>query len=151
MDSRQTEEPDMPSGEIRNVAVIGLGRMGAGIARNLLKAGFHVTVYNRTASKMQRLIDAGAAGAGSPRQAVAAADVVLTSLMDDQSVSAVTTGTDGILAGLKRGGIHIGASTVSPGCARHLGARHAEHGSTYTAGPVVGRPDAAEAGQLQTL
>jgi 3-hydroxyisobutyrate dehydrogenase len=87
MDSRQTEEPDMPSGEIRNVAVIGLGRMGARIARNLLKAGFHVTVYNRTASKMQRLIDAGAAGADSPRQAVAAADVVLTSLMDDQSVS----------------------------------------------------------------
>lgn len=141
----------MHSGEIRNVAVIGLGRMGAGIARNLLKAGFQLTVYNRTASKMQLLIDAGAAGAGSPRQAVAAADAVLTSLMDDQSVYDVVTGHDGILAGLKRGGIHIGTSTVSPGCSKRLAALHAEHGSTYIAGPVVGRPDVAEAGQLQTF
>jgi glutamyl-tRNA reductase len=70
------EVRDMHAGEIRNVAVIGLGRMGAGIASNLLKAGFPVTVYNRTASKMQLLIDAGAAGAVSPRQAVVAADVV---------------------------------------------------------------------------
>ena len=137
--------------EIQRVAFIGLGRMGAGMARNLLKAGFPLSVYNRTAAKMQPLIDAGATGARSPQAAVAGADVVVTSLMDDQSALEVVSSSDGILAGLKPGAIHIGTSTVSPECATHLAELHAAHGSTYIAGPVVGRPDAAEAGQLQTF
>jgi 3-hydroxyisobutyrate dehydrogenase-like beta-hydroxyacid dehydrogenase len=137
--------------EIQRVAFIGLGRMGAGMARNLLRAGFPLSVYNRTAAKMQPLIDAGATGAQSPRAAVAGADVVVTTLMDDQSALEVVTGADGILPGLKRGAIHIGTSTVSPGCATRLAELHAAHGSTYIAGPVVGRPDVAEAGQLQTF
>ncbi len=136
---------------VQRVAFIGLGRMGAAIAGNLLQAGFHVTVYNRTAAKMQPLVDAGAAAAHSPRQAVAGAEVVLTSLMDDQSVLDVVTGNDGILPGLAPGAIHIGTSTVSPACATRLTALHAAHGSTYIAGPVLGRPDAAAAAQLQTF
>jgi 3-hydroxyisobutyrate dehydrogenase-like beta-hydroxyacid dehydrogenase len=139
------------SEEIRQVAFIGLGRMGAAMARNLLKAGFALTVYNRTAEKMQPFIDAGATGAPSPRAAVAGAQVVLTSLMDDQSVLEVVTGGEGMLAALDRGAVHIGTSTVSPGCAAHLAELHVAHGSTYIAGPVVGRPDAAEAGILQTF
>lgn len=141
----------MATAEIKNIGFIGLGRMGAGIARNLLKAGFRLTVYNRTAAKMQPFIAAGAAGTGSPREAAANADVVLTSLMDDQSVLDVVTGGDGILAGLKRGGIHIGTSTIAPRCSTRLANLHATHGSIYIAGPVVGRPDVAEAGQLQTF
>jgi 3-hydroxyisobutyrate dehydrogenase-like beta-hydroxyacid dehydrogenase len=137
--------------EIQRVAFIGLGRMGAAIARNLIKAGLPLSVYNRTAAKMQPLIDAGATGARSPRAAVAGADVVVTSLMDDQSALDVVSGDDGILAGLERGAIHVGTSTVSPECATRLAELHAAHGSTYIAGPVVGRPDAAEAGQLQTF
>lgn len=136
---------------LQHLAFIGLGRMGAAIARNLLKAGFPLSVYNRTAAKMQPLIDGGATGAHSPREAVAGADVVVTSLMGDQSVLDAATGADGVLAGLKRGAIHIGTSTVSPDCATRLAELHAAHGSTYIAGPVVGRPDAAEAGQLQTF
>jgi len=139
------------AGTIERVSVIGLGRMGSGIARNILKAGFTLTVYNRTPAKMRPLIDQGATGARSAREAAAAADAVVTSLMDDQSVLDAVGGEDGILAGLASDAIHIGTTTVSPGCATRLAELHAAHGSQYIAGPVAGRPDAAEAGQLLTF
>jgi 3-hydroxyisobutyrate dehydrogenase-like beta-hydroxyacid dehydrogenase len=135
----------------RGVGFIGLGRMGAGIARNIMKAGYRLTVYNRTAAKMQPLLDAGAAGAASPAEAAANADVVVTSLMDDQSVLDAVEGGDGVLRGLRPGAVHVGATTVSPGCARTLAAMHAAHGSDYVAAPVLGRPDVADAGQLTSL
>jgi len=138
------------SDEIRKVAFIGLGRMGAAMANNILEAGFDLTVHNRTPSKMEPLVAKGAAGASSPREAVAEADAVLTCLLDDRSVLANMTGENGVLAGLKPGGIHIGTTTVSPRHAAQMAKLHAEHGSYYVAGPVVGRPDAAEAGQLLT-
>jgi 3-hydroxyisobutyrate dehydrogenase-like beta-hydroxyacid dehydrogenase len=137
--------------EIKSVGFIGLGRMGAGMASNILKAGFPLTVYNRTAAKMRPLIDAGAVGAGSPREAAAGADVVVTSLMDDRSVLDVVSGEQGMLAGLKPDGVHIGTTTVSPGHAAHIAELHTAHGSHYVAAPVVGRPDVAEAGQLRTF
>jgi 3-hydroxyisobutyrate dehydrogenase-like beta-hydroxyacid dehydrogenase len=74
------------AGAIERVACIGLGRMGAGIARNIQKGGFRLVVYNRTAAKAEPLVQAGARRAGSAREAVAGADVVVTSLMDDRSV-----------------------------------------------------------------
>jgi 3-hydroxyisobutyrate dehydrogenase-like beta-hydroxyacid dehydrogenase len=132
----------------RHVTFIGLGRMGAAIARNIMKAGFTLTVYNRSAAKMQPFLDAGAAGAASPAEAAAGADVVVTSLMDDQSVLDAVDGAVGVLRGLRPGAVHVGTTTVSPRCARTLTARHAAHGSDYVAAPVVGRPDVAEAGQL---
>ena len=70
-------------------------------ARNTQKAGFPLTVYNRTTSKTQPFVDAGAAMASSPRDAAAAADVVLTSLMGDESARAIVDGSEGLLAGLK--------------------------------------------------
>ena len=100
---------------------------------------------------MQPLIDAGSAGAGSPKEAAAGADAVVTSLMDDRSVLDVVTGEQGVLAGLKPGAVHIGTTTVSPGHAAHVAELHAAHGSYYVAGPVVGRPDVAGAGQLRTF
>ncbi len=136
------------SDEIRKVAFVGLGRMGTGMALNILDAGFDLTVYNRTAAKMKPLIEKGAAGAGSPREAAEQADVVLTCLMDDQSVLDNVTGENGLLAGLKAGGIHIGATTNSPGLAKQLAELHAAAGSYYVAGPVTGRPDSAAAGTL---
>jgi 3-hydroxyisobutyrate dehydrogenase-like beta-hydroxyacid dehydrogenase len=133
---------------VRHVGFIGLGRMGAGIARNIMKAGFALTVYNRTPAKMQPFLDAGAAGAASPAEAAAHADVVVTSLMDDQSVLDAVEGGSGLLRQLRPGTVHVGTTTVSPRCARTLAALHAAHGSGYVAAPVVGRPDVAEAGQL---
>jgi 3-hydroxyisobutyrate dehydrogenase-like beta-hydroxyacid dehydrogenase len=121
------------------------------MARNILKAGFELTVHNRTPAKMKPLIDKGAAGAGSPREAATGADVVLTCLMDDRSVLGSMTGEQGLLAGLRQGAIHVGATTVSPRCAGQLVDLHTATGSHYIAAPVVGRPDAAEAGQLLTF
>lgn len=136
--------------EVGKVAFIGLGRMGAGIAMNILKAGFELTVYNRTQSKMRSLLNEGAAGASSPKEAATGADVILTCLMDDQSVLDVVTGEHGLLAGLKSGGIHIGVSTTSPALAETLAGLHAGQRSHYVAGPVVGRPNMAASGQLFT-
>jgi 3-hydroxyisobutyrate dehydrogenase-like beta-hydroxyacid dehydrogenase len=135
---------------IRRVGFIGLGRMGAAIAGNILKGGFELTVYNRTAEKMRSLVAAGAAAAGSPREAAAGVDAVLTCLMDDASVLDNVSGEDGLLAGLSPGAVHVGTTTVSPGCATRLAELHAAHGSHYVAGPVVGRPDAAQRAELMT-
>jgi 3-hydroxyisobutyrate dehydrogenase-like beta-hydroxyacid dehydrogenase len=139
------------SDDIRRVGFIGLGRMGAAMARNILKAGFDLTVYNRTQAKMKPLVDEGAAGADSPREAASGADAVLTCLMDDCSVLDSVNGEEGLLAGLRRGAVHVGTTTVSPRCASQLAELHAARGSHYVAAPVAGRPDAAEAGQLLTF
>ena len=133
------------------VAVIGLGRMGSGIALSLLRAGYPLVVYNRTPEKTRPLVAAGAKAAETPAAAAASAKFVITSLMGDASVIAVVEGPQGLLAGLGHGGVHIGASTISAGATRRLVALHAEHGSEYLAAPVVGRPDAAAAGELMGL
>jgi len=143
------EEEDMLE-SIRKVGFIGLGRMGAAMSQNILKAGFDLTVYNRTRSKMQPLLENGAVAAASPCEAAAGVDVVITCLMDDKSMLEAMSGPDGILAGLRPGAIHIGTATISPGCAVRLAELHRSHGSYYIAGPVVGRPDAAAAGKLTT-
>ncbi len=141
----------MSSTRIRRVGFIGLGRMGSPMAHNLLKAGFNLTVYNRTAAKARPLVEAGASQAVSPKEAALNADVVITSLMDDQSVLDIVTGDEGLLAGLPAGGIHIGTSTSSPHLAEHLAQLHRAHGSIYLAAPVVGRSDAAQARSLTTF
>ena len=137
--------------EMPPVAVIGLGRMGAGIARSLLRNGFPVTVYNRTKEKMRPLVEAGAKAAQTPAVAARSAKYVITSLMDDAAVLSVAEGADGIIAGLPQGAIHIDASTISPEATRRLVRAHTDHGSEYLAAPVVGRPDSAEAGELVAL
>lgn len=132
------------------VAFIGLGNMGSGIAHCLLKAGFSLTVWNRTASKMDQLVAEGARAAASAREAASGADVVITSLMDDKSILDNLQGANGILAGMKVGATHICVTTISPECADRLEELHRQHGSRYVSGPVAGRPDAAATGQLMT-
>jgi 3-hydroxyisobutyrate dehydrogenase-like beta-hydroxyacid dehydrogenase len=136
---------------IKKVAFVGLGRMGAGIANNILKAGFELAVYNRTAAKMRPLVEAGARPSASPREAASGADAVVTCLFDDASVLDTVSGDDGLLAGLPAGAVHIGTTTISPRTADTLAAMHEAHGSHYVAGPVIGRPDVAEGGRLLTL
>jgi 3-hydroxyisobutyrate dehydrogenase-like beta-hydroxyacid dehydrogenase len=125
--------------------------MGSGIARNIQNAGFGLTVYNRTAEKMKPLVEAGATASNTPREAAAAADVVVTNLMDDASVLGAVSGDNGILAGMRPDAIHIGTTTISPSLSTRLGELHAAQGSHYVAGPVAGRPDAAAAGKLFTF
>jgi 3-hydroxyisobutyrate dehydrogenase-like beta-hydroxyacid dehydrogenase len=129
------------------VGLIGLGRMGSAMASNLLKAGFELTVHNRTRQKAETLVAAGAVLAKTPGEA-ARGDVVITMLADDGVVEAAVFGDDGILAALKPGGIHISMSTISVALAERLAEAHADKGQGYVSAPVFGRPDAAAAAKL---
>ena len=132
----------------KKVAFIGLGNMGSNIANCLLTGGIDLTVWNRTAEKMAPLIERGAKPAANAKEAARGSDVVLTSLMDDQSVLDNLQGDQGILAGLLPGSVHVCLTTISPRCADELEQTHIRHGSFYVSGPVVGPTAAAANGQL---
>jgi len=137
--------------QVKRVAFLGLGRMGSGIAHNILKAGFELTVYNRTAEKMRPLVEVGARASASPREAVEGSDAVVSCLFDDTSVLDIVSGDDGLLSGLSPNSVHIGITTILPRTAERLATMHKAHGSHYVAAPVVGRPDVADAGQLRAF
>ncbi len=130
------------------VGFIGLGSMGAHMARNLLEAGFTLTVFNRTAARAEPLVACGALLAASPRDAVKPGGVVVTMLANDLALESVALGDDGFIDALGQGGLHISMSTVSPEISRKLAAEHARHGSLFLAAPVFGRPEAAAAKKL---
>jgi 3-hydroxyisobutyrate dehydrogenase-like beta-hydroxyacid dehydrogenase len=125
--------------------------MGSAIAEAVRQEGFDVRVYARTPTKVRDLVERGATLAPTPAAAADGADVVITSLVDDRSVTEVVQGENGILTAMRPGAVHVGATTVSPRFAGELAGWHAEHGSVYVAGPVVGRRDLAEARRLTTL
>ena len=124
------------------IGFIGLGNMGLGIATNLLKAGFGLRVYNRTAEKARPLLEQGATLAGSPAEAVEPGGIVVTMLTDDRAVEDVTLGADGVLERLGDG-VHLSMSTIAPHTARRLADVHRERGASYIASPVFGKPDVA--------
>ncbi|WP_223247648.1 NAD(P)-dependent oxidoreductase [Sulfuriferula multivorans] len=126
---------------------IGLGKMGAGMASRLCQAGYELTVYNRSAERMQPLIAAGARAAKNIAE-VCDADVVFTMLANDAALSEVTLGPSGILEHLKPGAIHVSCSTVSVALSAQLAEAHREKQQGFIAAPVFGRPDAAAAGKL---
>lgn len=130
------------------IAFIGLGSMGTAMAANLLKAGFPLTVYNRTAGKADLLHQQGATVACSVAEAVRAADIIFTMVTDDQALEDITTGSEGILSALSAGAIHASCSTVAPDTNRRLDAAHQAHNSALVASPVFGKPDVAAAGKL---
>ena len=121
--------------------------MGAGMAASLLKAGHDVTVYNRTRSKVETLVAQGARAAASVSNACRG-DAVLTMLADDGAVESVVFSRSGIIDSLPAGAIHISSSTISVALSERLEAAHAKAGQLFVAAPVIGRPDAAAAGQL---
>jgi 3-hydroxyisobutyrate dehydrogenase-like beta-hydroxyacid dehydrogenase len=121
--------------------------MGLPIARNLLRAGHELTVYNRTQSKAEALASAGAKVASSLTEA-STAEVVISMLADDPAVEQTTLGDGGILNTLARGGVHLSLSTISTALSRRLTVAHTARGQSFAASPVFGRPDAAEAARL---
>ena len=129
------------------VGFIGLGRMGAGMAANLLKAGHDVTVYNRTRAKADALVALGAKAAASVADACRG-DAVITMLADDDAVEGVVFSDGGIAGSLSAGAIHISSSTISVALSERLEAAHVNAGQRFVAAPVFGRPDVAAAGQL---
>lgn len=139
--------PDSMDTSLR-IAFLGLGNMGTPLAQLLLQDGFPLTVWNRSREKMTPVVAAGAKAAATPAEAARNADLAITLLGDDHAVESVTLGPDGLLAGLRAGAVHIGMSTVSPGLSNRLVQAHSEHGSTYFACPVFGRPDAAASRKL---
>lgn len=129
------------------IGFVGLGNMGRGMAVNLIEAGHHVTVYNRSPDKAEALVQQGATAAGSVAEA-SGGEVVFTMLSDDRAVEDVTLGESGILASLRPGATHVSSSTISVALSERLAAAHAEAGQRYAAAPVFGRPEAAAAAKL---
>ena len=127
-----------------NLAFIGLGKMGMGMARNLLRAGHNLVVYNRSREKAEALAGDGARVADSPADASRDAEVVMTMVADDHAVEEVVFGNHGIASAMKNGCIHLSHSTISAALARRLTAEHARRGHGYLSVPVFGRPEAAE-------
>jgi len=136
---------------VENVALLGLGTMGAGMAANLLKAGFSLSVYNRTASKARALADAGARFAETPADAARDASVVISMLSDDAASRGVWLGSDGALETTKKGAILIESSTVSPAWIAELAEAASQRGIDLLDAPVTGSRTQAEAGQLSFL
>ncbi|MFT4042174.1 MAG: NAD(P)-dependent oxidoreductase [Gordonia sp. (in: high G+C Gram-positive bacteria)] len=132
-----------------SVAVIGLGAMGAPIARNLVAAGHEVTVWNRSTEPTEQLLAAGASRAESVADALRAG-VVFSVLSNDAAVAEVFLDS-GILADAPAGTIHVNVATVSTALARRAADEHAAHGVGYLAAPVFGRAPVAEAGNLNVL
>ena len=129
------------------IGFIGLGRLGMPLATNLLQAGYTLRVYNRTASKADSLVAQGAQLAAQPADAITTGGVVASIVWDDAALESIVK-SDGFLARLGPGGVHLSMSTVSPAAAKLLEALHAEHGCTYVEAPIFGRPEAAVAHQL---
>src|SRR5437870_3463670 len=133
------------------VGFIGLGMMGSGMARNLIKAGHTLIVFNRTRSRAQELVQLGATVAATPGEAAGNAEVLITMLADDHALEDAILGPGRALQSLPAGAIHVGMSTISVAMSRRLQAAHRERQQHYVAAPVFGRPEAAEAATLLSL
>jgi 3-hydroxyisobutyrate dehydrogenase len=135
----------------KNVAILGLGTMGSGMAANLLKAGFSLSVYNRTASKAQTLVDQGARLASTPAEAALGASVVISMLADDVASRKVWIGERGALESVGEGVTLVESSTVSPAWIAEFAVLAEKCGANLLDAPVTGSRMQAEAGQLSFL
>ena len=136
---------------MQQVALLGLGIMGSGMAANWLSKGFSLTVYNRTRSRADPLAAQGARVANTPREAVEGADIVVSMVGDDIASRAVWFGDNGALAGMKAGTILVECSTVTPDHVRELAAQARQRGCEFLDSPVSGSRMQAEGGQLILL
>lgn len=131
-----------------SVGFIGLGNMGLPIAQNILRAGFRLKIFNRTASKANALVSHGAKLAPMSADVADRGGIVVTMLSDDSALEEICLDKDSFVERLGSGGIHISMSTIAPATVRRLAKQHAELNVTYLAAPVFGRPEAAASGQL---
>jgi len=134
-------------GCMMDIGFIGLGTMGSRIAENLVKAGNNVRVWNRARAPVDALARLGAQPVSTAREAFSG-DAVFSMLADDAAVRAVI---DPLLDGAPKGLVHVNMATISVALARDLAARHRDHGLTYVAAPVFGRPELAAAAKLNIV
>lgn len=136
----------------RRIGLIGLGLMGRPMGLNLLKAGHALSVWNRTASRAQELIAAGATLGKTPREVAAASEFLITMVSDPPALETVLWGhegqNDGALAGLRSGSIYIDSSTVAPSLAKKIAAACQERGARFLDAPVTGGDWGAREGNL---
>jgi 3-hydroxyisobutyrate dehydrogenase-like beta-hydroxyacid dehydrogenase len=130
------------------VGLIGLGNMGAAIAERLLEAGYDLAVFNRTPGKAEPLAARGATVADSAAALAAAADVILTSLSDDDALDAVATE---VAAAARPGAVLVDLSTVSPGASARVAALAEDASLLYVRAPVSGNPSVVRAGNLSFI
>jgi 2-hydroxy-3-oxopropionate reductase len=130
------------------IGFIGLGLMGKPMAKNLLKAGYPVVVWNRTAARADELVREGAKLGKNPRETAAQADVLITIVSDPPALEQVLWGAEGALGALKRSSTYIDSSTISPELARRIAAACAERGVDFLDAPVTGGTWGAEEGKL---
>ena len=135
------------------IGFLGLGKMGAPMARRLLAAGHEVTVWNRTRERAEALAAQGATVAATAAQAARTAEAVLTMLFDDAAIEEVLFGpedapSEGVLEALRPGALHVSLSTISVALSERLTVEHARRRQLFVAAPVFGRPNVAEEGRL---
>ncbi len=136
---------------ITRVGFVGLGIMGAPMAANLLRAGFIVTVWNRSPSRTQPLIEAGAVGADSPADVAAASEVTISCVTNSGDVEEVALGPGGIIEGAAPGSVYIDCSTISPETARKVASALEAKGVAMLDAPVSGGDVGAQAGTLAIM
>ena len=134
-----------------SIGFIGLGIMGMPMARNLMKAGYPVVAYNRTASKAQDLAGEGATAVASPREVTEACQVVVTMVTDSPDVEAVVLGPGGAIEGIQRDAVLIDMSTISPAVTRDIAAQLKEKGAQMLDAPVSGGSWGAIEGTLAIM
>ena len=132
----------------KHIGLIGLGLMGRPMGMNLIKAGYTLTVWNRTASRADELVAAGAQLAKSPGEVAAGSDFLLTIVSDPPALEEVLWGSCGAIEALKRDRIYVDSSTVSPALARKIAAACAERGVRFLDAPVTGGDWGAKKGEL---
>ena len=146
-----TLDPLGNGGSRQKLGFVGLGTMGAAMAANLARAGFPLTVWNRTPGRAGPLVALGAVEAQSPRELAQASDVVVTCVTDSPQVDEVVFGTDGLAEGFTSGSLLIDCSTISPASAREFAARLGELGVAMIDAPVSGGSEGAVAGTLTIM
>jgi 3-hydroxyisobutyrate dehydrogenase-like beta-hydroxyacid dehydrogenase len=130
------------------VGLIGLGRMGTAMARRVLAAGHELTVYNRTPEKAAELVRAGARAAESVSAACAGREVLITMVADDSALNEVALGHGGVRDSLPAGAVHAAMGTHGVAAIRAIATAHTSARQNFVAAPVLGRPEAVDAGQL---
>lgn len=135
----------------RRIGFIGLGIMGRGMVANLLGAGFPVRVWNRTASRMGPLVEAGAEGGKDPADVASGSEIVITCVSDTPDVEEVILGERGVISGVRPGSLVVDMSTISPSVTRDVGERLGEEGVAMLDAPISGGSEGAANGTLSIM
>ena len=134
-----------------SIGFIGLGIMGSGMAANLLRAGFDVTVWNRSPGRITPLAQAGAAVADSPAAVAGSSTLIITCVSDTPDVEEVVLGKNGVIETIRPGSLVIDCSTISPTATKAIAARLATHGAHWLDAPVSGGSEGAAKGTLSIM